>query len=136
MAFWLLKTEPKTYSWDDLTRDKKTAWDGVANALALKHLRAMHKGDQAVIYHTGDERAGVGVVDVVSEPYADPSESDPKLVVVDVKPRRRFARAVGLDEIKSDPVFQGWDLLRIGRLSVVPVPDSMWKHLEMLAASV
>jgi predicted RNA-binding protein with PUA-like domain len=135
MNRWLLKTEPDCYNWDQLVKDKKTAWDGVANALALKHIRAMKKGDVALIYHTGDERAAVGVAEVVSAPYADPNESDDKLVVVDLKPKKRLSQPVTLSDIKADPAFQGWDLLRIGRLSVVPVPDAMWARIEELAES-
>ena len=85
MARWLLKTEPDCYSWDDLSRDKRTVWDGVTNALALKHIRAMKKGDLALIYHTGDERSAIGIAEVVSDPYPDPKEQEDKLVVVDVK---------------------------------------------------
>lgn len=133
MASWLLKTEPDCYGWDDLVRDKSTGWDGVGNALALKHIRAMKKGDRALIYHTGDERRAVGVARVVSEPYADPKEGDEKLVVVDVEAVKKLARPVTLDEIKADPAFAGWDLLRIGRLSVVPVPEGMWERIEALA---
>jgi predicted RNA-binding protein with PUA-like domain len=133
MARWLLKTEPDCYAWDQLVADKKTAWDGVANALALKHIRAMKKGDVALIYHTGDERAAVGVAEVVSAPYPDPNEGDEKLVVVDIKPKKKLAQAVTLSDIKADPAFAGWDLLRIGRLSVVPVPDAMWARIEELS---
>jgi predicted RNA-binding protein with PUA-like domain len=135
MARWLLKTEPDTYSWDQLVKDKKTTWDGVANAMALKHLRAMKKGDVALIYHTGDEKAAVGVAEIASGPYPDPKEDDEKLVVVDLKAKRKLARPVTLAEIKADPAFAGWDLLRIGRLSVVPVPDTMWARIEELSSS-
>ena len=134
MAYGLLKTEPHCYSWSDLVRDKKTVWDGVTNALALKHLRMMKKGDQALIYHTGGERAAVGIAEIASAPYADPKEDDPKIVVVDIKPKKPLAEAVGLDVIKADKTFAGWDLLRIGRLSIVPVPDAMWKRIVDLAA--
>ncbi len=133
MAYWLLKTEPSVYAWDDLVRDKKTVWDGVANALALKHIRTMKKGDQALIYHTGDERRAMGVAEVMSAPYADPKASDEKLVVVDLKPCKKLAKSVSLEAIKADPSFAGWDLPRIGRLSVVPVPEKMWKRIEELA---
>ncbi len=134
MAYWLLKSEPDVYSYDDLVRDKKTEWDGVANNTALKHIRSMHKGDLAVIYHTGDERAAIGVAEIVSDPHKDPKLDDEKMVVITVKPRRKFARPVTLAEIKADPAFAGWDLLRIGRLSVVPTPEKMWLHLEKLAS--
>ena len=86
MAYWLLKTEPDCYSWADLARDKSTVWDGVSNALALKHIRSMKKGDEALIYHTGDEKAVVGVAEVVSAAYPDPKEGDERLVVVDLRP--------------------------------------------------
>jgi predicted RNA-binding protein with PUA-like domain len=135
VAFWLLKTEPSGYSWDDLARDKRTVWEGVANAVALNHIRAMRKGDLALVYHTGGERAAVGVAEVVTNPYPDPNAGDERVVVVDLKPRRKLARSVTLDEIKADKVFAGWDLLRIGRLSVVPVPPKMWDRIESLAAA-
>lgn len=133
MARWLLKTEPDCYAWDNLVRDKRTVWDGVSNALALKHIRTMKKGNAALVYHTGDERAAIGIAEVVSDPYPDPKEGDEKLVVVDLKPKKKLARPVTLDDIKADKAFAGWDLLRISRLSVVPVPDAMWDHLLELA---
>ena len=135
MAYWLLKTEPDCYSFDDLVKDKKTMWDGVSNALALKHIRAMKKGDLAMIYHTGDERQAVGVAEVASNPYADPKEDDEKLAVVDLKAKRKLPRAVTLDEFKADKAFAGWELLRISRLSVVPVPSAMWKRIEEMATA-
>jgi predicted RNA-binding protein with PUA-like domain len=133
MAMWLLKTEPSTYSWEDLVRDKKATWDGVANNTALIHIRNMKKGDQALIYHTGDVRAAVGVAHVTSAPYADPKQDDEKLAVVDLKPDKKLARPVTLDEIKKDKTFAGWDLLRIGRLSIVPDPKPMWDRILELA---
>ena len=135
MARWLLKTEPDSYSWDNLVRDKRAAWDGVSNALALKHIRSMKKGDAALIYHTGDERAAVGIAEVIGAPYPDPNEGDDKLVVVDLKPRKKLDRPVTLSDIKADKAFAGWDLLRIGRLSVVPVPDAMWDRILELSKS-
>ena len=133
MAYWLLKTEPDCYAWDNLVQDKKTAWDGVTNALALKHIRTMKKGDLALIYHTGNERAAVGVAEITSAPYPDPKEEDEKMAVVDLKPKKKLAQPVGLDVIKADKTFAGWDLLRISRLSVVPVPEAMWKRIAALA---
>jgi predicted RNA-binding protein with PUA-like domain len=133
MGKWLLKTEPECYSWDDLVRDGKTVWDGVSNALALKHLRAIRKGDQVLIYHTGDERAAVGVADVSSDPYADPKADDERMAVVDLKPKKKFSRGVTLAEIRADPAFAGWDLLRNSRLSVMPVPEAMWKRIDALS---
>src|SRR6476619_7269028 len=108
MAKWLLKTEPDCYSWDDLVRDKKATWDGVSNALALKHIRTMKKGDLALIYHTGDVKAAVGVAEITSDPYADPKEDDEKLVVVDLKPKRKLGQPVTLSDIKTDKTFAGW----------------------------
>lgn len=133
MAYWLLKTEPDCYSWDDLARDKATTWDGVSNALALKHIRNMKKGDTALIYHTGDERQAVGIAEVKSNPYADPSGENDKLAVVDLKPKKKLPSPVTLSDIKADKAFAGWDFLRIGRLSVVPVPEPMWNRILELS---
>lgn len=133
MARWLLKTEPDCYSWDHLVKDKKTVWDGVNNALALKHIRSMKKGDMALIYHTGDEKAAIGIAEVTSAPYIDPKEADEKLAVVDVKPKKKLTRPVTLSQIKADPAFAGWDLLRISRLSIVPVPEAIWSRIEQLS---
>ena len=133
MARWLLKTEPSTYSFDQLVQDKNTTWDGVANATALQNIRAMKKGDAVLVYHTGSEKAAVGVAEVASDPYPDPKEKDEKLAVVDLKPKRKLGQPVTLSDIKADKAFAGWDLLRISRLSVVPVPDAMWKRIEELA---
>ena len=135
MARWLLKTEPSAYSFDQLVKDKKTTWDGVANATALQNIRAMKKGDVVLVYHTGSEKAAVGVAEVASDPYPDPKEKDEKLVVVDLKPKRKLAKPVTLSQIKGDPAFAGWDLIRIGRLSVVAVPDTMWARIEALSES-
>ena len=133
MSNWLLKTEPSTYSWDDLVRDKRTTWDGVANAVALKNIRAMKRGDLALIYHTGDVKAAVGVAEIASDPYPDPKDSSGKATVIDLKPKQKLAAPVTLAQVKADPAFEGFDLLRIGRLSVVSVPEPMWKRIETLA---
>jgi predicted RNA-binding protein with PUA-like domain len=130
LAYWLLKTEPDTYSWDDLVHDKKTTWEGVKNPTALKNIRSMKKGDTALIYHTGGVRAAIGVAEIITGPYEDSQ----KLAVVDIKPLKKLPRPVTLDEFKADPAFADWILLRIGRLSVVPVPPAMWKRIEQLAA--
>jgi len=119
---WLLKTEPEEYSFDDLIRDKKIVWDGATNPLALKHLRAIRKGDELLMYHTGNVRAVVGLARAVSQPYPDPAKQDPKPVVVDVAPVRRLARAVTLGSIKAVPAFRGFELVWPPRLSVMPVP--------------
>jgi predicted RNA-binding protein with PUA-like domain len=133
MSYWLLKTEPSDYSWDDLVRDGRTVWDGVANNTALIHLRQAKKGDRALIYHTGDEKAAVGVADVVSAPYADPREDDPKLAVFDVAPRERLPRPVTLAELKANPDFADFELIRNSRLSAMPVSPERWKKILALA---
>ena len=132
-GYWLLKTEPSDYSYDDLKKDRKTIWDGVSNNLALKHLRNMKKGDLAFIYHTGEERTLVGIAEVTSDPYPDPKKKDPKLVVVDVKANRELPRGGTLKAIKSDPTFSDFLLVRLPRLSVMPVTPSQWKRLLTLA---
>lgn len=133
---WLLKTEPSTYSFADLEREKRVTWDGVANALALKHLRLMKRGDLAFIYHTGDERQIVGIAEVISDPYPDPQEDDPKLAVIDLKPRERLPRPVTLAEVKARQEFQDFELVRMGRLSVMPVSSSRWQRLSKMASSL
>src|SRR6266404_6544117 len=130
---WLLKTEPSTYSFADLEREKRAVWDGVANALALKHLRSMKHGDLAFIYHTGDEKQIVGIAEVTSDPYPDPKENDPKLAVIDLKPRERLPRPVTLAEIKTSREFVDFELVRMGRLSVMPVSASRWHGLCEMA---
>lgn len=129
MAYWILKTEPSTYSFDDLLRDGTTVWDGVANAQALIHLRAMQPGDAALIYHSGDERAAVGLATITSAPYADPKLDDPRRVVVDVQAGARLARPVPLSAIKADPACAQLGLVRQGRLSVMPVSAELWHKL-------
>lgn len=133
MAYWLLKSEPNTYAYADLEREGKTVWDGVNNALALKHLRAMSSGDLALIYHTGKEKQVVGIAEIVSQPYADPKLDDPKRVVVDLKPVRSLSRSVTLAEMKECDRFAGFDLLRLSRLSVMPVPEAYWQSIMELA---
>ncbi len=130
---WLLKTEPSTYSYQDLERERRTTWDGVSNPVALKNLRAMEKGDQVFIYHTGDEKAIVGIARVLKAAYPDPKRNDPKLVVVDLEPVRSIARAVTLAEVKGDKQFADFALTRIPRLSVMPVTPVQWKALLALA---
>jgi predicted RNA-binding protein with PUA-like domain len=135
MAFWLLKTEPGDYAFADLERDGATVWDGIANNAALKHLRGARPGDLALVYHTGDERAAVGIAEITSAPYADPAETDARLVVVDVKPVRRLARPVTLAAVKADPFFAGFALVREPRLSVMPVTPAQWRRLLELSGS-
>ncbi len=129
MAYWLLKTEPSAFSFARLEREGSTVWDGVANNLALIHIRTMKKGDEAIIYHTDDERSCIGLAKVTSAPYADPKEKDPKLAVVDVKAVRKLKRAIPLSELKANPKLAGFELFRNGRLSVVPVSDVQWRTI-------
>ncbi len=129
MAYWLFKTEPGCYNYDELEKDKKTCWDGVANNLALKYLRQVKKGDLAIIYHTGDERSAIGIAEVTSEPYVDPKDDDPKLAVVDLKPKKRLAKPVSLAQIKANPAFADFLLVKMSRLSVMPVTDKQWKMI-------
>jgi predicted RNA-binding protein with PUA-like domain len=129
LAYWILKTEPGNYSFDDLERDGGTVWDGVSSPAGLMNLRRMSQGDLALVYHTGDERRLVGLAEITSEPYADPALDDPKRVVVDVRPLERLARTVTLAEIKADPAFAMLGLVREGRLSVVPADEPSWSKL-------
>ncbi len=132
MAYWLLKTEPSDYAYADLEEDQGTVWDGVGNNLALKHLRQIRRGDQALIYHTGKERRVVGVAEVTSDPFPDPERDDPRLAVVEIKPMRKLAEPIPLAGIKSDPELQDFDLVRLPRLSVMPVTEAVWKRLLSL----
>ena len=126
---WLLKTEPSTYSWADLEREKTAVWDGVSNPVALRNLAAMKVGDDALIYHTGAEKAVVGLARVTKAAYPDPKAKDPKLLVVELTPTRGLARAVTLAEIKGDALFRDSPLVRQGRLSVVQVTDEQFRRL-------
>jgi predicted RNA-binding protein with PUA-like domain len=126
---WILKTDADTYAFDQLARERRAVWDGVSNALALKHIRSMRKGDQALIYHSGDEKALVGLARIASDPYPDPKADDPKLAVVDVEAGERLARAVTLAAVKADPAFADLGLVRMSRLSVIPVPPEQWTRL-------
>jgi predicted RNA-binding protein with PUA-like domain len=130
--YWIVKTEPSTYSYDDLARQKTAVWDGVKNNLALKYLRQMKPGDQVLVYHTGDEKAVVGLAEVTSDPCPDPKQKDPKLTVVDLRAGGRVPRPVPLAEIKKDRAFGDLGLVRIGRLSVMPAPAEQFKRLLKL----
>jgi predicted RNA-binding protein with PUA-like domain len=127
--YWILKTEPNSYSFEDLEKDAGTVWDGVKNNLALKHIRTMKAGDRAMIYHTGGVKALIGEAGVVSDPYPDPQADDDKLVVVDLEPGKRLGRPVPLAEIKAEAALADLALVRMGRLSVVPATDDQWKRL-------
>jgi predicted RNA-binding protein with PUA-like domain len=130
---WILKSEPSVYSFEQLVRDGRTVWDGVRNAQALIHLRAMKRGDEALFYHTGNVKALVGLAKIASAPYADPDAGDPKLVVVDLVPVRVLPKAVPLSAIKAESSMATLGLVRQSRLSVVPVAPEQWKRLLAMA---
>ena len=130
---WILKTEPSTYGFPDLVRERRTRWEGVSNAVALKHLRSMLEGDDALIYHTGNEKSLIGLARIASAPYPDPARKDERLVVVDVEAGKALPRPVPLAEIKADPAFKDLGLVRLSRLSVVPVEPDQWKRLLAMA---
>jgi|SRR5579884_585238 len=133
MALWLFKEEPTHYSFAQLQRDRRTVWDGVRNALARQHLRQMRKGDRAFYYHTGKEKAIIGVVRVVSDPWTVPEAEDPKEVLVKVEAVRLLPHAVPLARIKDDPLLADWDLVRLPRLSVLPVTEEQWRRVGELS---
>ncbi len=132
-AKWLLKSDPEHYSFSDLERDGKTVWDGISNNLALKNLRNVRRGDMVVVYHTGAERAAVGVAEAASDPYPDPQQKDARLVVIDLQAKGKLARPVTLDEIKKSTALKNFDLVRLPRLSVMPVSDAQWNTLMAMA---
>jgi predicted RNA-binding protein with PUA-like domain len=134
MAFWLVKSDPDEYGFADLERDRRTTWDGVANQLALQHLRRVRRGDQVLIYHTGPEKAIVGLGLAVSDGYADPVEAAGKLVVFDLQAVRRLARPVTLAELKADAEFSEFELVRMPRLSVMPVPAALFQRILAMSA--
>jgi predicted RNA-binding protein with PUA-like domain len=131
---WLFKEEPSNYSFDALGKDKKTVWSGVKNPLAQKHLRAVKKGDRIFYYHTGDEKSVVGIAKALGDAYPDPQDATGKAAVVDVGPVKKLARPVTLAEIKADKAFADFALVRISRLSVMPVTDVEWTRIEKMAA--
>lgn len=130
---WLFKTEPSVYSYQQLVKDKKTVWDGVANFLALKHVKDIKKGELIFIYHTGDEKAAVGVARALGGAYPDPEKDDPKLLVVDVEPVRALAKPVTLAQVKAHPKLKNFDLVRNSRLSMMKVSDEQWEIMEEMA---
>lgn len=133
MSYWILKTEPSTYSFADLVKAKTAVWDGIKNPLALRHLRAMAPGDEVLIYHSGAEKAAVGLARVTKRAYPDPGKRDPKLVVVDLRAGPALPAPVPLAAIRADPAFRDLALVRMPRLSVVPVTAVQWKRLLVLA---
>ena len=133
MSYWILKTDSDVYPFEQLERERTATWDGVSNAVALRHIRSMRPGDPLMIYHSGATKEIVGLAHVTSEPYPDPQQKDSKLAVVDVAVDRRLPRPVSLATIKGDPAFAALALVRQPRLSVIPVPETEWKRLLTLA---
>jgi len=130
---WLFKTEPSAYSFADLERDRRTAWDGVKNALALRHLAAVATGDEVLVYHTGEERAAVGIAKILRGAYPDPKQKDTRLLVVDLQAVKPLARPVALGEMRANRRLTGFDLLRLPRLSVMPVSAEQWAAIMEMA---
>ena len=133
MAYWLVKSEPEEYSFNDLTQELKGRWNGVRNFVALGYMRKMKTGDFVFVYHTGKEKAIVGVAEVVTTAYPDPNENDSRFIVVDLTARYRLPRPVTLKEIKANAIFSDWQLVRQSRLSVMPVPEHLWTLIHSLA---
>lgn len=133
MAHWLFKEEPDHYNFADLERDRTTSWDGVTNNLARQHLRKVARGDRIFFYHSGKEKAIIGEMRAVSDAMPDPAGDDPKAVVVQVQAVRRLSAPVPLSRIKLDAQLAGWDLVRLPRLSVMPVTVPQWRRVEELA---
>ena len=131
---WLFKEEPTHYSFEDLVKDGKTSWSGVKNPLAQKHLRQVRKGDRIFYYHTGDEKSVVAIAKAVSDAYSDPKDKSGKLVTVDVAPVKKLPRPVTLAEIKAKAAFKDFPLVRISRLSVMPVSEKEWSEIEKMGA--
>jgi len=132
---WLFKEEPTHYSYDDLVADGRTVWSGVKNPLAQKHLHAVRRGDRIFYYHTGGEKAVVGIAKALKDAYPDPQDRTGRLAVVDVAPVKKLGRPVTLGAIKADPAFKTFPLVRISRLSVMPVTDAEWSRIEKMAAT-
>ncbi|MEO8764058.1 MAG: EVE domain-containing protein [Ginsengibacter sp.] len=133
MNYWLVKSEPSTYGWEQLVKDKKTTWDGVRNYAARIHLRAMKKGDQVLFYHSNEGMAIVGIAKVDKEAYQDPTTEDTNWVAVDLKPYKKLKKPVILTQIKADKRLKEMALVRIGRLSVQPVAEKEWNIIMELA---
>lgn len=135
MAYWLVKSEPFKYSWDQLVKDKQTMWDGVRNYAARNNLKAMKKGDEVLFYHSNEGLEIVGIAKVAKEYYPDPTADDEAWVVVDLKPYKKLQQPVGLAQIKSDSRLKNMALVRLGRLSVQPVTEEEWKVIMEMSGS-
>jgi predicted RNA-binding protein with PUA-like domain len=135
MAQWLVKEEPEHYNYAQLERDGKTVWSGVRNPLAQKHLRGIRRGDRIFYYHTGKEKAVVATAKASSDAYPDPDDVSGKLYAVDIVPGKALTRPVTLAEVKADRAFAAFPLVRMGRLSVMPVTDAEWARIEQMSLS-
>ena len=133
MNYWLVKSEPSTYGWEKLVKDKKTTWDGVRNYAARIHLRSMKKGDEVLFYHSNEGMEIVGIARVDKEAYQDPTTEDTNWVAVDLKPHKKLKTPVSLTQVKEDKRLKNMALVRIGRLSVQPVTENEWKIIMELA---
>lgn len=133
MNYWLVKSEPSTYGWEQLVKDKKTTWDGVRNYAARIHLRSMKKGDEVLYYHSNEGMEIVGIAKIDKEAYQDPTTEDTSWVAVDLKPYKKLKSSVSLSQIKADKRLKDMALVRIGRLSVQPVTEKEWKIIMELA---
>ncbi|MCX6140627.1 MAG: EVE domain-containing protein [Candidatus Kapabacteria bacterium] len=133
MNYWLAKSEPEVYSWDQFVRDKKTYWDGVRSYQARNNMREMAKGDLVIFYHSGDERSAVGIAEVVKTAYQDPTTDEEAWVVVDLKPVRPLKNPVTLATIKSTKGFENIALIKQGRLSVLPLTKKEFETIEALS---
>jgi predicted RNA-binding protein with PUA-like domain len=133
MAYWLVKSEPTVYSWDQLVKEKETVWSGIRNYAARLHLRAMKKGDEALFYHSNEGMEIVGIVKITKESYPDPTTTDDRWVVVDISPVRRLKNSVSLTQVKGDARLTNMALVRLGRLSVQPVTDEEWAIVMKMA---
>lgn len=133
MAYWLVKSEPSTYSWEQLQKDKQTTWDGVRNYAARNHLKAMKKGDEVFFYHSNEGLAIVGIAKVAKEAYQDPTTDEEAWVAIDLKPHKPLKKPVALDAIKKDKRLANMALVRIGRLSVQPVTEAEYKAIMEMA---
>jgi predicted RNA-binding protein with PUA-like domain len=132
---WLVKEEPTNYSYDDLARDGRTSWTGVRNPLAQKHLRGIRKRDRIFFYHTGSEKAVVGIARAATDAHPDPADKTGKLYAVDVEPVKKLKAAVTLAAIKADKAFASFPLVRMSRLSVMPVSDDEWDRIERMSGA-
>ena len=133
---WLFKEEPTHYSYDDLVRDGKTSWTGVRNPVAQKHLRSVKKGDRIFFYHTGHEKAVVGIAKAAADAYPDPADQSAKFYAVDVNPVRKLKQPVTLAAVKADKYFALFPLTRVPRLSVMPVSDDEWDRIEKMGSDL